>query len=272
MFKKFILPIALTASLVLGNFTLQSANAAKEFNIEQEKQIQVQIESLLKELSIEDFEEYVQLFQQLEKQFAQADWNKVKHRQVHKQMSKQVWHKEQAEQEKPSFEEPKQEQAGQEQAKEEESEARPLPERPARPEEPRKEQQTERIPELSEFEQEVVELTNIERAKAGLAPLQADAELSRVAREKSSDMARLGYFDHNSPSYGSPFDMMRAYGISYRTAGENIAKGQSTPAEVVRAWMNSEGHRANIMNPNFTHIGVGFLEAGNHWTQMFIGK
>ncbi|WP_156291723.1 CAP domain-containing protein [Oceanobacillus salinisoli] len=126
--------------------------------------------------------------------------------------------------------------------------------------------------ELNQFEQEVVDLTNQERAKYGLSPLQVDIELSKVAREKSRDMAVNNYFDHNSPTYGSPFDMMKSYGVSYQTAGENIAKGQRTPAEVVNAWMNSDGHRANILNENFTHIGVGYVEQGNHWTQQFIGK
>lgn len=125
---------------------------------------------------------------------------------------------------------------------------------------------------LSQFEQEVVTLTNQERAKHGLAALKVDNELSKVAREKSRDMAANGYFDHNSPTYGSPFDMMKKFGVSYSTAGENIAKGQRTPAEVVNAWMNSEGHRANILNGNFTHIGVGYVENGNLWTQQFIGK
>lgn len=128
------------------------------------------------------------------------------------------------------------------------------------------------IDQLSQFEQQVIELTNNERAKQGLAPLKADWELSRVAREKSNDMAGSNYFDHNSPTYGSPFDMMQAYGITYNAAGENIAKGQRTPEEVVNAWMNSQGHRENILNGNFTHIGVGYVEQGNHWTQMFIGK
>lgn len=125
---------------------------------------------------------------------------------------------------------------------------------------------------LSAYEQKVVELTNIERTKQGLAPFEIDTELSKVAREKSRDMAAQNYFAHESPTYGSPFDMMRSFNIDYRTAGENIAKGQETPEEVVQAWMNSEGHRANILNGNFTHIGVGFIEQGNHWTQQFIGK
>lgn len=126
--------------------------------------------------------------------------------------------------------------------------------------------------ELSAFEQEVVELTNEEREKQGLEPLKADAELSKVAREKSLDMSKNNYFSHNSPNYGSPFAMMQSFGIDYRAAGENIARGQQTPEEVVNGWMNSDGHRANILNDKFTHIGVGYVEEGNHWTQQFIGK
>ncbi|RST59915.1 sporulation protein [Siminovitchia terrae] len=125
---------------------------------------------------------------------------------------------------------------------------------------------------LSEYEQKVVELTNAERAKNGLAPLKVDAELSKVAREKSRDMSANNYFDHNSPTYGSPFDMMKKFGISYRAAGENIAQGQRTPEEVVNSWMNSSGHRENIMSKDFTHIGVGYVAEGNYWTQQFIGK
>src|SRR5699024_660310 len=125
---------------------------------------------------------------------------------------------------------------------------------------------------LNAFEREMFELTNNERVNNGLEPLQIEYEVSKVAREKSRDMAVNGYFDHNSPVYGSPFDMMRTYGITYRTAGENIAMGQRTPNEVVQAWMNSTGHRANILNPNFTHIGAGYVENGDYWTQQFIGK
>lgn len=125
---------------------------------------------------------------------------------------------------------------------------------------------------LNAFEQQVVDLTNQERAKQGLAPLKVDIELSKVAREKSKDMAINNYFSHTSPTYGSPFDMMKKFGISYTAAGENIAKGQRSPQEVVNAWMNSSGHRANILNPNFTHIGVGFVDQGYIWTQQFIKK
>ncbi|WP_152656767.1 CAP domain-containing protein [Oceanobacillus sp. CFH 90083] len=126
--------------------------------------------------------------------------------------------------------------------------------------------------EVSQFEQEVVDLTNQEREKQGLAPLELDTELSKVARAKSEDMQANNYFDHNSPNYGSPFDMMQSFGIDYNTAGENIAQGQRSPEEVVNAWMNSQGHRENIMNSDFTHIGIGHVEEGNYWTQMFIGK
>lgn len=122
------------------------------------------------------------------------------------------------------------------------------------------------------YEAEVVRLVNVERAKQGLAPLKQDWQLSRVARYKSQDMRDLGYFSHTSPTYGSPFDMMRSFDISYRTAGENIAKGYSSPEAVVKGWMNSPGHRANILNSSYTHIGVGYVASGNYWTQMFISK
>lgn len=131
------------------------------------------------------------------------------------------------------------------------------------------------IPSLSDsvrtYEQEVVRLVNVERAKAGLPALTEDWQLSRVARYKSQDMRDKGYFSHQSPTYGSPYDMMRAFGISYRAAGENIAMGQRTPSAVVNAWMNSSGHRANILSKSFTKIGVGYVASGNYWTQMFTG-
>lgn len=125
---------------------------------------------------------------------------------------------------------------------------------------------------LSAFEKKVVDLTNQERAKNGLPALKVDLTLSKMAHEKSRDMSANGYFSHTSPTYGSPFDMMKKYGISYRSAGENIAMGQRTPEEVVKAWMNSEGHRKNILSSNFNYIGVGYVSQGNYWTQEFIGK
>ncbi len=125
---------------------------------------------------------------------------------------------------------------------------------------------------VTEYEKEVVRLVNAERAKSGLSPLTYDWELSRVARYKSQDMKDNNYFSHTSPTYGSPFQMMKSFGITYRTAGENIARGYKTPEAVVNGWMNSSGHRANILNSSFTRIGVGYVPNGHYWTQMFISK
>lgn len=123
-----------------------------------------------------------------------------------------------------------------------------------------------------EYETEVIRLVNEIRVQNGLKAFETDTELSRVARIKSQDMKDNGYFSHTSPTYGSPFEMMKKFGISYKTAGENIARGQRTPAQVVEGWMNSEGHRANILNSSYTHIGVGYVAEGNYWTQMFVGR
>lgn len=124
---------------------------------------------------------------------------------------------------------------------------------------------------VENYEKEVVSIINEIRLKNGLGKLNENWELSRVARFKSLDMSNYNYFSHTSPTYGSPFDMMKNFGISYRYAAENIAKGQSTPQKVVNAWMNSPGHKANILNPKFTKIGVGYVKDKNIWTQMFIG-
>lgn len=122
----------------------------------------------------------------------------------------------------------------------------------------------------SAYTAEVVKLVNQERAKAGLKPLTENAKLSNMAMDKAKDMSNNNYFDHNSPTYGSPFDMMKKYGISFSYAGENIAKGQKTPADVMNAWMNSEGHRANILNSNYTTIGVAYYNG--YWVQEFIAN
>ena len=123
----------------------------------------------------------------------------------------------------------------------------------------------------SAYEREVIRLVNAERAKYGLAALTEDAALTRTARMKSQDMRDNRYFDHNSPTYGTPFQLMKSQGIAYRTAGENIAMGYATPEAVVTAWMNSAGHRANILNVSYTRIGVGYVASGNYWTQHFAG-
>ncbi|WP_029192243.1 CAP domain-containing protein [Paenibacillus harenae] len=121
----------------------------------------------------------------------------------------------------------------------------------------------------SAFQTQVIDLVNQERAKAGLSALKSDSLLTKVATEKARDMDVNNYFSHTSPTYGSPFDMMRQFGVTYSYAGENIASGQRTPQEVMNAWMNSSGHRANILSGNFTKIGVGYVNG--EWVQMFIG-
>lgn len=131
------------------------------------------------------------------------------------------------------------------------------------------------IPQLDQtvlsYEAEVVRLVNAIRRENGLGALTLNWELGRVARYKSQDMVDKRYFSHTSPTYGSPFQMIQAFGLSYRVAGENIAYGYSTPQAVVNGWMNSEGHRKNILNAGFTQIGVGYVGQGHYWTQMFIG-
>ncbi|KRF13486.1 CAP domain-containing protein [Paenibacillus sp. Soil787] len=125
-------------------------------------------------------------------------------------------------------------------------------------------------PSQSTFANQVVNLVNQERAKAGLRPLTSNSVLTAMALDKAKDMYNNGYFDHTSPTYGSPFDMMSTYGIRYSYAGENIAKGQQTPEAVMNAWMNSTGHRQNILSPNFTQIGVAYYNG--EWVQEFISN
>ena len=145
------------------------------------------------------------------------------------------------------------------------------PETPAEPELPSEPEQPEVSDGVHAYERQVVELVNVQRARNGLQPLSLDAGLCRFARVKSQDMHDNRYFDHTSPTYGSPFDMMRQFGITYASAGENIAMGYSTPEAVVNAWMNSSGHRANILSVKYTTLGVGFVPDGGYWTQWFIG-
>ncbi|WP_246320833.1 CAP domain-containing protein [Paenibacillus germinis] len=125
-------------------------------------------------------------------------------------------------------------------------------------------------PSQTTFASQVVNLVNQERSKAGLRPLTSNSALTTMALDKAKDMYNNGYFDHTSPTYGSPFDMMSTYGIRYSYAGENIAKGQQTPEAVMKAWMNSTGHRQNILSPNFTQIGVAFYNG--EWVQEFISN
>lgn len=147
------------------------------------------------------------------------------------------------------------------------------PTAPAAPSAPAKPSASTASANQSSYEQQVVNLVNKERAAAGLPALTVNATLSKVAEAKAADMRDNHYFDHQSPTYGSPFDMMRQFGVSYTSAGENIAKGQRTPEEVMNGWMNSPGHRANILNSNYTQIGVGYVTDSNgtgYWVQEFI--
>lgn len=140
-----------------------------------------------------------------------------------------------------------------------------IPETPEQPDDPGS------VPGVLAYEQEVVRLVNAERASYGLPALSIRADLCQYARIKSQDMHDSGYFSHTSPNYGSPFDMMKSFGITYSHAGENIAMGYSTPEAVVSAWMNSEGHRANILSASYTELGVGYVADGGYWTQWFVG-
>jgi uncharacterized YkwD family protein/spore coat assembly protein SafA len=128
---------------------------------------------------------------------------------------------------------------------------------------------------IKSVENQVIQLTNQQRAKYGLKAFTPDWELSRVARYKANDMRDKNYFSHTSPTYGDPFTMIKNFGISYRAAAENIAAGQTTPQEVINAWMNSSGHRANILSTKSTYIGVGYAQGGSsrhYWVQQFISK
>ena len=127
---------------------------------------------------------------------------------------------------------------------------------------------------LTSDEQETFNLINEQRKQNGLQALQIDWEVQRVARIKAQDMIDNNYFSHTSPTYGSPFDMLKNFGISYRSAGENIA-GNSNNQAAVTAWMNSSGHRANILNSSFNYTGLGVKNGskyGKIYVQMFIGK
>ena len=130
------------------------------------------------------------------------------------------------------------------------------------------------ITNLTADEKEVFDLINRQRTSNGLSPLKIDSEVQNVARVKAQDMVKNNYFSHESPIYGTPFQMLKSYGISYKSAGENIA-GNSSNTGAVNAWMNSSGHRANILNSSFNYTGIGVVSSnkyGKVYVQMFIGK
>lgn len=184
--------------------------------------------------------------------------------------------------EKPSCSQPEEPVASEEPVSSEESVSSEAPEESSAPSDDESSSQIEEVPESEvsqvtpppadqSFEDQVAALVNEQRAANGLSPLTLNQDLSAAARAKSQDMHDNHYFSHTSPTYGSPFDMLTSFGISYRAAGENIAMGYSTPEAVMDGWMNSPGHRANILNASYTQIGVGYVADGSYWTQEFIG-
>lgn len=121
---------------------------------------------------------------------------------------------------------------------------------------------------LTADEKQMVDKVNQEREKAGVKPLQVDMEMTKMARVKAQDMIDNNYFDHNSPKYGSPFDMMKKFGIDYKTAGENIA-GNSSVDGAHTSLMNSQGHRENILKGEYTKVGIGIVDGGKYG-KMFV--
>lgn len=119
---------------------------------------------------------------------------------------------------------------------------------------------------------EVVALTNRHRAEAGLVPLVPSARLAAAAQAHDDDMVRRGFFAHESPDGRSVADRVRAAGYDFRVVAENLAAGQRTAAEVVQGWLDSPGHRANLLHPDVREIGVAYAEGGTYgtvWTQVF---
>lgn len=130
------------------------------------------------------------------------------------------------------------------------------------------------ISSMTSDEQEVFNLINQQRTNNGLSALKVDNEVQRVAKIKAQDMATNNYFSHTSPTYGSPFDMLNSFKVSYKTAGENIA-GNSSNSAAVNAWMNSSGHKANILNSSYNYTGIGVVPSskyGKIYVQMFVGR
>ncbi|MEK4238293.1 CAP domain-containing protein [Paenibacillus sp. FSL H7-0714] len=134
------------------------------------------------------------------------------------------------------------------------------------------------IRQANAFELQVFRLVNEERTSRGIAALTLNTQLTDLAVLKSRDMRDNNYFSHTSPTYGTPSQMLDRFGVAWRAYAENIAAGQATPEAVMRTWMNSTGHRANILDPRFTDIGVGYVggtatsQYQHYWTQLFIQK
>lgn len=128
-------------------------------------------------------------------------------------------------------------------------------------------------PQISTEKQQMLDLINAERVKVGATPLKADPKVMEVSQIKSDDMVKNKYFSHTSPTYGSPFDMLRKFGVTFYSAAENIAENVSVEAAHA-ALMASEGHRTNILDPSYNYLGIGITESssGKIFVQMFIQK
>lgn len=128
--------------------------------------------------------------------------------------------------------------------------------------------------ELTKDEKDVLDMINQKRVEAGLQALQLDDELQNTCRIKAIEMVEKDYFSHQSPTYGSPFEMLKQEGIIYKVAGENIA-GNSENDKAIEAWMNSENHRANILNKSYNYTGIAVVNSpkyGKIYVQLFIGR
>lgn len=123
--------------------------------------------------------------------------------------------------------------------------------------------------ENTDFVSQVAALVNAERAKVGLSPVTLDTTLSKAAQVRAKEI--VNHFSHTRPNGSSFSTAITEQGFSFRGSGENIAYGQKTPQAVMNAWMNSDGHRANILNTKYTKIGVGYYQQNgvNYWTQLF---
>ncbi|MEG6523261.1 CAP domain-containing protein [Desulfotomaculum sp. 1211_IL3151] len=121
---------------------------------------------------------------------------------------------------------------------------------------------------VSSDEQAMLSLINKERAAAGLKPLSMDAALTKIARTKAKDMVDNNYFSHTSPTYGSPFDMMKKNGVVYHYAGENLA-GASNVNTAHANLMNSPSHKANILKPEYTKVGIGVV-SGSKYGKIYV--
>lgn len=123
------------------------------------------------------------------------------------------------------------------------------------------------------YKEQVLNLVNLERKKSGLKPIILSNDLNKIAFFKAEDMAKNSYFSHTSPKYGSTLNLLKKNKINYSHAGENIACGQKNPIQVMESWMKSPGHRKNILNPNYTEMGIAIDSEGKfNWAQLFIKK